>query len=69
MLHAEGVVLVLLGQLQRAREMVKERVLSTDLTQAAGQMVAVRDQGMAKGLDLAIDLIFEIANFEEERNG
>lgn len=49
--------------------MVKERVLSTDLTQAAGQMVAVRDQGMAKGLDLAIDLIFEIANFEEERNG
>lgn len=69
LLSLEGVGLVLLGQLLRAKDMVTQKVMVADLANEEGRMIALRNQGIAKGFELAIDIVFEIVNFEEESNG
>ena len=61
--------LVLLGQLQRAYDAVTQKVMNADLAVNEGHLIAIRNQGIAKGFELAIDIVFEIANFEEMKDG
>lgn len=69
LLSPPGVGLVLLGQLLRARDIAKENVITADLTSDHGRMMALRIQGQASGINLAIDTIFEIANYRENKDG
>jgi hypothetical protein len=70
-LREEGVFLVFLGQLLRARAIAKEKLLSVGLESDEGVKKALLLQGQARGLDLAIDIVFDMANFgtEQEDDG
>jgi len=59
--------LVLLAQLIRARTIAREKLAAIPLEE--GQLAinkGLKLQGQMKGFDLAIDVIFDLANFEEE---
>ena len=62
-----GCLLVLLGQMLRAREICAHRVLKADLTDDTTVKKILQIQGQATGVDLCIDMIFEIINFEPEK--
>lgn len=68
LLRSGGVGQVILGQFLRARAIAKERMLDVNLGTEEGHRQAIQLQAQAKGLDLAINIIFDIANFglEEE---
>lgn len=67
LLQTGGVGLVLLGQLLRARSLQRERLAHVALEKDEERLMALKMQGQIKGIDLAIDIIFEIANFEPEQ--
>jgi len=62
-----GCLLVLLGQMLRARDICAQRVLKADLTDEGSVKKTLQIQGQATGIDLCIDMLFEIINFEPEK--
>ena len=66
-LRSEGIGLVLLGQLVRARTVSREKLSQVPFERGQEAVnLALALQGQMKGFDLAIDLIFELANYTEE---
>jgi hypothetical protein len=63
----EGVLLVLLGQFLRAREICAEKTVSADLTTDDGVRKTLRIQGQASGIMLCIEMIFDLVNYNEEK--
>jgi hypothetical protein len=45
----------------------REKLAHVALEKDEERLMALKMQGQIKGLDLAIDIVFEIANFEEEK--
>src|SRR5215813_407127 len=66
LLSHKGVMLVFLGQLQRARDICKEKMITADLADERTRMRMLQLQGQAQGVLLAIETVFEIANFGTE---
>jgi len=59
--------LVLLGLLVKARTIAREKIAKIPLEQGEpALMAALKLQGQIQGLDLAIDAVFEIANYQTE---
>jgi hypothetical protein len=59
--------MVLLGLLVKARTITRERIASIPLEQGDSAVKqALKLQGQMQGIDLAIDAIFDICNFELE---
>jgi hypothetical protein len=50
----------------RAREVCAQKVIKADLTSEDAVKKVLRIQGQASGIDLCIDIIFEIINYEPE---
>lgn|SRR5215469_4499904 len=69
LLSQGGCLLVLLGQFLRARESAKEIVAHADLVDETARLKAIRVQGQLGGIDLCIDLMFDLVNFEENEDG
>lgn len=61
----------ILGMFVRARTATRERLVEVPLEQGQTALnVGLKLQGQMKGLDLAIDIIFDLANFKaEDENG
>jgi hypothetical protein len=59
---------VLLGQFLRARDSAREVIAKADLVDEKSRLKAIRIQGQMAGIDLCIDLMFELVNFEEEKD-
>jgi hypothetical protein len=51
----------------RARDICAQRVLKADLTDEGAVKKTLQIQGQATGIDLCIDMLFEIINFEPEK--
>ena len=60
-----GCLVVLLGQFLRARDSARERIAKSNLADETNRLRAIKDQGQMAGIDLCIDLVFDLANFEE----
>lgn len=64
---------MVLGQYLRAREVAANKVVTADITDDKGVKQVLRIQGQASGLDLAIQIIFDLVNeamekIEEDHN-
>lgn len=57
--------LVTVAQISLEIDAVKTKLAGVDFAAPDGQMKAVGFQGQIKGLNRSLDLIIEIANFEE----
>ena len=68
LLAHQGCLLVLLGQFLRARDSVRERIAKSNLVDEADRLRAIKTQGQMAGIDLCIDLMFDLVNFEEEED-
>lgn len=66
-LRSDGMGLALLGLLVNGRTLVREKIAAIPLEEGEkAVMQALKLQGQMKGIDFAIDAVFEIVNFEEE---
>lgn len=66
-LLSDGLMFAQLGMLLKARTIMREKIAKIPLEQ--GELAvkqALKLQGQIGGIDLAIDIIFDIANFTEE---
>jgi hypothetical protein len=60
-------LLVLLGQYLRARDICSSKAVTADLTTDEGVKKTLRIQGQAAGILLCIEMIFELINYTEEK--
>lgn len=66
-LRTDGMALAQLGRLVQARTIAREKIAKVPLEDGEKAVLqALKLQGQIAGIDLAIDIIFDIANFEEE---
>jgi hypothetical protein len=66
-LRTDGMMLSFLGLLVNGRTLVREKIAGVPLEEGEkAVMQALKLQGQMKGIDFAIDAVFEIANFTEE---
>lgn len=69
LLGSGGALRVLLAELVRARTICREKLAEVPFEQGEkAVLMGIKLQGQMKGIDLAIDLIFEIANWQEEEH-
>lgn len=67
-LRTDGMALATLGRLVQARTIAREKIAKVPLEEGEKSVFqALKLQGQIAGIDLAIDVIFDIANFEEEK--
>ena len=69
LLVAPGCLLVLLGQFLRARDSAREIIAKADLVDEKTRLKAIRIQGQMAGIDLCIDMVFDLANYGEDDAG
>lgn len=67
LLGSGGALRVYLAELVRARTIIREKLSEVPFEQGEkAVLMGIKLQGQMKGIDLAIDLIFEIANWQQE---